>query len=144
MEIAGLVVAALAAAISGGALFHLLRQGGIVRMESEVVRIGIGSARIVSITKQRVDYIDEVGQDAFVDLDECASVWNRKHGTPPPTVGGKYMRFIGWRASLYSSPSWVQFYNRRRTRLQFQTGDRMIEELLTGLRKVDCLTNDAT
>jgi hypothetical protein len=113
-------------------------------MRRTVVRIGVRNARVTAVTKQRIDYVDELGQDAFVDLDECTRVWTRRHGAPPPTVGGKYMRCVGWRSSLYSSPTWVQFYDQRHTRLEFQTGDAMIEELLAGLRKIDCFANDVT
>ena len=38
----------------------------------EIVRIGVGNARIKCVTPQRVGYFDEAGQECFVDLKECA------------------------------------------------------------------------
>lgn len=39
----------------------------------EIVRIGVANARIKCVTRQRVEYFDEAGQECFVDLKECAS-----------------------------------------------------------------------
>jgi hypothetical protein len=108
-------------------------------LRAKVVRMGTGAAHIVSVTKRRIDYVDEGGREVFVDLDECARVWARRHGAPGPTVGGKYMRFVGWRG-----PTWIQFYDRRRTQFEFQTCDAMVGDVLMELRRVECLANDAT
>ncbi len=45
----------------------------------EIVRIGVGNARIKCVTRQRVEYFDEAEQECFVDLDECASVLSQKY-----------------------------------------------------------------
>ena len=45
----------------------------------EIVRIGVGNARIKCVTRQRVEYLDEAGQECFVDLEECARNWVQSH-----------------------------------------------------------------
>ena len=44
---------------------------------SEVVSIGVSSARIVGVSRERIDYIDSAGEERFIDLDECARNWGR-------------------------------------------------------------------
>ena len=49
------------------------------QMVPEIVRIDVGNARIKSVTRQRVEYLDEAGQECFVDLDECDRNWVEFH-----------------------------------------------------------------
>jgi hypothetical protein len=52
----------------------LIPSGGaqVNQMVPEIVRIGVSNARITCVTPQRVEYVDEAGQECFVDLDECS------------------------------------------------------------------------
>ena len=51
----------------------LIRSGGaqVNQMVPEIVRIGVANARITCVTSERVEYLDEAGQECFVDLEEC-------------------------------------------------------------------------
>ena len=41
----------------------------------ELVRIGTDRARIIRVTRQKVEYNDEAGREQFVDLEQCARIW---------------------------------------------------------------------
>jgi hypothetical protein len=43
-------------------------------MVPEIVRIGVANSRIKCVTPQRVEYLDEAGQECFVDLDKCVRI----------------------------------------------------------------------
>lgn len=38
----------------------------------EIVRIGMASADVTSVSQRRVEYLDEAGQERFIDLEQCA------------------------------------------------------------------------
>lgn len=38
---------------------------------TEIVRIGVAGARILNVTLERVTYLDDAGEECFVDLEEC-------------------------------------------------------------------------
>jgi hypothetical protein len=85
----------------------------------EIVRIGVGNACVRSVTPERVEYVDEGGQECFVDLKECArnrvqyvESW-REDGART----GDY-RVVGKSGFLDDSP-WIEFMNKRRTRFEF-------------------------
>ena len=93
----------------------------------EIVRIGVANARIKCVTPQRVEYLDEAGQECFVDLEEC--VRNRVQSynenkdefvllTSEDSAAAWNSRCVGQRG-LLDDPPWVQFTNERRTRLEF-------------------------
>jgi hypothetical protein len=86
------------------------------QMVPEVVRIGVGNARIKCVTPQRVEYFDEAGQECFVDLEECARNWVQSRGADR---GRKY-RYVAGRGMI-EHPHWLEFTNKRRTRLGFQS-----------------------
>ena len=84
-----------------------------IKPAPELVRIGVGNARIKRVTPQRVEYLDEVGQECFVDLEDgltFAHSW-RDDG---PRVRQLHEGFL-------DRPQWIQFENRRRTRLEFRS-----------------------
>jgi hypothetical protein len=66
----------------------------------ELVRIGVANARIQCVTPQRVEYLDEAGQECFVDLEECARNWVKLHGASP---GRKYP-YVAGRGFLEDPP----------------------------------------
>src|SRR5262245_8204046 len=45
--------------------------------QHEIVRMGASGARIVAVTRQRIDYLDMAGREQFIDLEECARRWGR-------------------------------------------------------------------
>jgi hypothetical protein len=51
--------------------------------EIELVRIGEGNGRIVTITHDRCDYSDDAGSLLYVDFEECARVWACLDGSIP-------------------------------------------------------------
>ena len=55
------------------------RQGGLLMGDPtcEIVSIGVSGARIVGVTRERIDYIDAAGEERFIDLEECARSWER-------------------------------------------------------------------
>jgi hypothetical protein len=102
-------------------------------MVPEIVRIGVANARIKCVTRQRVEYLDEAGQECFVDLEEC----NRNY----LHLGGR-TRYVGDRA-LSCDPPWIEFRNNRRTRFEFESSNEAFRFKLQ-LMKVRWLTFDAT
>ena len=91
----------------------------------EIIRIDVGNARIKSVTRQRVEYLDEAGQECFVDLEGC---------------NGNYVKLV--RATRYvadrgflEDPPWIEFRNKRRTRFEFRSYKEACNTLLRPLRK---------
>ena len=91
----------------------------------EIVRIGVGDARIKCVTPQRVEYFDEAGQECFVDLDECSrnSVQSHIKDEGDSVVltsedGDAVARYVATRDLLHD-PAWIEFKNKRRTRFEF-------------------------
>ena len=102
------------------------------RIVPEIVRIGVANARIKSATRQRVEYLDEAGQECFVDLEEC----NRNY-----VQLGSETRYVGDRG-LMLDPPWIEFTNKRRTRFEFGSSNEA-RTLKLQLMKVRWLTFDA-
>ena len=44
---------------------------------TSVVRIGASGARILAVTDEGIDYLDEAGRQRSIDLAECARNWGR-------------------------------------------------------------------
>jgi hypothetical protein len=97
------------------------------QMVPEIVRISVANARIKCVTPQRVEYLDEAGQECFVDLDKCARNWvqlqNEDEGefdllTSEDSAAACSSRCVGERG-LLDDPPWVEFTNKRRTRFEF-------------------------
>ena len=95
----------------------------------EIVRIGVGNGRIKCVTPQRVEYLDEAGQECFVDLEECNRNYVQLHNedegdfvllTAEDGADAWYSRCVGERG-LLDDPPWVEFTNKRRTRFEFQS-----------------------
>jgi hypothetical protein len=98
----------------------------------EIIRIDVGNARIKSVTRQRVEYLDEAGQKCFVDLEGC---------------NGNYVKLV--RATRYvadrwflEDPPWIEFRNKRRTGFEFGSSNEALGVKLQ-LMKVRWLTFDA-
>ena len=113
----------------------LTQSGGeqVKQIAPEIVRIDVDNARIKSVTRQRVEYLDESGQECFVDLEEC----NRNY----LHLGGR-TRYVGDRALLFDPP-WIGFRNNRRTRFEFESSNEALGFKLQ-LMRVRWLTLDAT
>ena len=96
---------------------------------SEVVRIGIASARIMRVTHERVEYVNEDGQELFIDLEQCADEWDRhmarveqRSGVlPTESSAEREWRCVGDRDTS-AKPPWARFMNERKTRFEFRTG----------------------
>ena len=96
----------------------------------------------MSVTAQRVAFVDDRGEEGSVDLDECAQACATEEGMAG--AGGERPRCVGWRGSLFSNPSWAQFIDRHDTRFEFQTGAKMVQSLLAPLHEFKCVFNHAT
>lgn len=95
------------------------------QIEPEVVRIGVSNARIIYVGPQRVVYVNEAGQEFFVDLDECSRDSVQSH---IEDAGDSVLltsedrdaaaRYVATRDLLHD-PAWIEFGNKRRTRFEF-------------------------
>jgi len=129
----------------------------------ELVRIGTGAARITRVTRPRVEYVDEIGREQFVDLEECARIWIclERTGLFPPSDETDWARLadatpefsklelsssdsntVGLRSAL-DSPPWFQFLNRRRTQFEFKNGHSFETDLHEPLGKAGWQSFDA-
>ena len=115
----------------------------------EIVRIGVGNARIKCVTSLRVEYFDEAGQECFVDLEECARNWaqsrNKDDGdlvrlTSEDSAGRRKYRYVADRGFL-DDPPWIEFKNKRRTRFEFGSSNEALG-LKLQLVKARCRTLD--
>ena len=94
-------------------------------MVTEIVRIGVANARIKCVTRQRVEYLDEAGQECFVDLDECSRNSVQSHiedegdsvllSSEDRDAAARYVAL----RDLLHDPAWIEFRNKRRTRFEF-------------------------
>jgi len=116
---------------------------------SEIVRIGVGNARIKCVTRQRVEYLDEAGQECFVDLDEGAINWVQLHNqneddlvllTSEDISGRRKEPHVARRSFHVDAPEWVEFRNKRRTRFEFRSYNEAYHTLLQTLRKAGWYT----
>jgi hypothetical protein len=122
-------------------------------LQGEVVRIGVSGARIVAVTRQRIDYIDMVGQERFIDLEECAKGWAQLHDDRSqeflPLPGATEQGIAAWNASCVGqrgaldNPPWAEFMNERNTRFEFGTYEALYEQLLRPLKRAGWHTFDA-
>ena len=109
----------------------------------EIIRIGVANARIKCVTPQRVEYLDEAGQECFVDLDECARNWVQSLTEEDEDDGAmRNRRYVGERG-LLADPPWIEFANERRTRFEFGSLNDGYG-LIIPLKKVRCLTIDCS
>jgi hypothetical protein len=120
--------------------------------QREIVRIGISGARIVAVTRQRIDYIDMAGQKQFIDLEECVRSWGRWHddrrqeflplpGATEQGIASWNARCVGRRGAL-DNPPWAEFMNERNTRFEFATYEALYTELLGSLMQAGWHTFD--
>lgn len=118
----------------------------------EIVRIGIASACVTSVTRQRVEYLDEAGQGWFVDLEQCARNWIRYRndheqelfllpGASAESAAMWDSRCVGQRGAI-DDPPWVEFMNERRTRFEFRTFEEVYAHLLGPLGRAGWHTFD--
>jgi len=116
----------------------------------EIVRIGVANARIKRVTQQRVKYLDEAGQECFVDVEECARNWVQLHHKDDDelirmTSEGLFdhfnSSFVGQRG-LLDDPPWVEFMNKRHTRFEFGS-ENEARKLLRPLRACGWRTENA-
>jgi hypothetical protein len=130
------------------------REAQVNETVPEIVRIGVANACIKCVTRQRVEYINEAGQECFVDLEECAKKWAKSlteedeedEGdddfvllTPEDSARRK-RRHVGGRG-LLEDPPWIEFANSRRTRFEFESLNEGYG-LIIPLKKVRLLTLD--
>jgi hypothetical protein len=120
--------------------------------QGEVVRIGESGARIVAVTRERIEYIDMAGQERFVDLEECAGAWRQWHDDHRseflPLPGASAQDIVAWNARCVGvrgacdNPPWAAFRNQRNTRFEFASYDALYRELLNPLGKAGWHTFD--
>lgn len=118
----------------------------------ELVRLGVGPARITRVTAQKIEYTNESGRELFVDLEECARIGGclETAGLFPPSSdmdwtsvadaicgpGSETTRgCVGLRGAM-DDPPWFQFLNRRRTQFEFKDYDAIYAELLTPMGRM--------
>ncbi len=120
---------------------------------TEVVRIGVSSARINQITRHRIEYSDEMGNEHTIDLEKCVRNWLRLcddrredfvafPGVSDESIAEWNKGCVGQRGAL-DDPPWVEFVGERRTRFEFKTYDAVYAELLGPLGSVGWHTFDA-
>ena len=109
--------------------------------EREIVRIGVSEARIVGVTRERIDYIDEAGQEQFIDLEECAGVGGEARSNRAKRARLERTVCVGQRGAL-DNPPWAEFMNERKTHFEFATYEDLYGELLTPLRQAGWHTFD--
>ena len=103
-----------------------------------IVQIGTGEARVLTVTERRIDYVDERGHEGFVDLDRCRE-------NSAKLQRGKTMPYVGWHGMDYypGGRFWIEFYDKVRTRFQFQT-QAAKSPLLVELLHLGCPVFDTT
>ena len=121
----------------------ILRRCGIT--SPDVVRVGIGLARITQVTSTQIEYIDKAGQERSVDLEECARSWCRyldenrsdymilDSNEPSESLDRWNARCAGLREAT-DNPPWVVFINEPGTRFEFKTYDEIYALLLEPLQ----------
>lgn len=115
----------------------------------EIVRIGMARAGVTSVSQRRVEYLDEAGQERFIDLEQCARNWVRYYHEheqdfvwvdSAESAATWNSRCVGQRGAL-DDPPWVEFMNERRTRFEFASCEA-ISALLGPLSKAGWHTFD--
>jgi hypothetical protein len=98
----------------------------------EIVRIDVSNAHIKSVTSQRVKYLDEAGQESFVDLKECARnrVQHVESWREDGARRGDYRVVAKW--GFRDDSPCIEFMNNGRTRFEFGSleGVRALVSLL--------------
>ncbi len=118
--------------------------------EHGTVAIGVSGARIVDVSQERIDYIDEAGQTHSIDLAECARNWcqwrdSHRHefrllpGWDEQSSADWNVRCVGERGG-----SWAEFMNEPKTRFEFANHETLYQELLTPLRLAGWHSFDTT
>ncbi len=96
----------------------------------EIVRLSIGRACIVDVTRERLEYRNEAGQLLHIDLETCVVNWaqhvQRTPGfvkIPPERIypPARKWHCVGERDTS-ATPPWARFANERRTRFEFAIG----------------------
>jgi len=123
------------------------------RRDLSTIRIGVADARVTSVTRERLEYLDEAGQAWSVDLEQCARNWvsyRQDHDREFVTLsGGSAERAATWnsrcvgRRGVLDVPPWVVFMDDRHTRFQFETQQAVYQYLLLPLRMVGWHTFDS-
>ena len=129
------------------------RRGGLLMGDPacEIVSIGVSGARIVGVTRERIDYIDAAGEERFIDLEECARSWERWRaqssgfqtlpGWTAQSAAAWQTRCVGQRGAVDNRPS-AQLMNERRTRFEFTSYEALYKELLDPLKRAGWHTFD--
>lgn len=106
---------------------------------SEVIRVGTAAARIVSVTQERIEYIDMAGQGQVIDLKECARnyvQWYDEHrrefiplgGASQAAIDAEVAHCVGERGG--PNPLWwIGLMNQRKTRFEFETWEASVQQL---------------
>lgn len=97
----------------------------VMQKSGNVIYIGLQRARIVQVTRQGLDYIDQNGNALSIDLPECAETWSRyfdQHRNEfillgnftQEDVDAENATIVALRGRRY-----VQFIDEKRTRFEF-------------------------
>lgn len=104
-----------------------------------VIRVSTVGARIVSVTQERIEYIDMAGQGQVIELKECArnyARWYDEHRSEFIPLGGasqaemdaEVARCVGRRGG--PDPLWwIELMNDRKTRFEFETWEASMMQL---------------
>ena len=118
----------------------------------EVIRVEVSGARIVQVTRKRIEYIDMAGREQFVDLEECARNWVRWHdehraefipvpGATQAEIDAENAQMVGERGEA-GAVWWIELRNERKTRFEFETWEARSMELGGPLMQAGWLTFD--
>ena len=124
------------------------------RLTPEVTRIGVSGARIVRVTHEIIEYIDQTGREQFVDLEQCARnwvQWKRENKesflivvpSSQAEIDAWDARTVGSR-NTFDDPPWAEFINERSARFEFETEEALYAELLRPLGRFGWVTFDMT
>jgi hypothetical protein len=122
------------------------------RQPHQVVRIGVGQARIVRVTPEHLVYHDKDGSEYHLDLPQCSAHWARWHeehagdfvllpGVDANESRAWNSRCVGERGAC-DDPPWVELRSEPPTRFEFESYEATYQELLGPLGKAGWHTFD--
>ncbi len=126
-----------------------------------LAHVGTGPARIVRISHQQLQYLNDDGAALVIDLEMCARTYRTLQNAglfPPgddtdwaklaaadPSFSTREVRFgcVGLRGAI-DEPPWFQFLDQRRTQFEFPDYDAIQSDLLRPLGAAGWQTWDAS
>ena len=102
------------------------------QISPDVNHVGPSIARILSVGRQRIEYVNRAGQKQFIDLEECAGNWVRwfdDHKDDPLwSADAERDRCVALRGG-FGPIWWTEFMNGQATRFEFDSSKARQDEL---------------